>query len=187
MLFRSDLFPQPEVLFFLAALAIASNNDEFVGSPYNPKSLPKRIESVLGCRPQPANVLAEAAKALRRTGLSLARAVEDRLLFAATAIQKRITEGESLSSEDASVLRTPALRELLRSHNQIRRVFPQQVFHMLLTEAEADTWDTGEGRGQTAMFHLGALSGLITAIETPGWTSAQDFKWQVIEIGRAHV
>src|SRR5205814_4659721 len=28
--------------------------------------------------------------------------------------------------------------------------------------------------------HLGALSGLVTGIETPGWTSADDYHWQVI-------
>ena len=175
-----DLFSQPEVLFFLAALAIASDNDEFIGSPYNPKSLPKRIQSVLGCEPKPEHVLKEATKALRRTGLTLVRNAEDRLLLAAIAIKKRVTDGISLKSDDALTFRTPALREFLTSRNQIRRVFPQQIFHMLLSEAEVETWDTGEGRGQTAMFHLGALSGLITGIETPGWTSARDFKWQII-------
>jgi DNA helicase II / ATP-dependent DNA helicase PcrA len=30
------------------------------------------------------------------------------------------------------------------------------------------------------MFHLGALSSLITGIETPGRTSAQDYRWQII-------
>ena len=32
----------------------------------------------------------------------------------------------------------------------------------VLTEAGVDAWDTCEGRGQTAMFHMGALSGLIS-------------------------
>jgi DNA helicase II / ATP-dependent DNA helicase PcrA len=30
------------------------------------------------------------------------------------------------------------------------------------------------------MFHLGALSGLITGVETPGWTSATNYHWQII-------
>ena len=51
---------------------------------------------------------------------------------------------------------------------------------MLLSEAEVEAWDTCEGRGQTALFHLGALSGLITGIETPGWTSIRDYRWQII-------
>ncbi|HXG49126.1 MAG TPA: PD-(D/E)XK nuclease family protein, partial [Methylomirabilota bacterium] len=29
-------------------------------------------------------------------------------------------------------------------------------------------------------FHLGALSGLITGIETPGWTSVEGYPWQII-------
>ena len=63
---------------------------------------------------------------------------------------------------------------------------------MLLSEAEVDAWDGGKGRGQTALFHLGALSTLITGIETPGWTSVSDYPYQIIglcqfgaEAGRA--
>lgn len=175
-----DLFSQPEVLFFLSSLAISSGNDEFIGSEFNPKSLPNRIKSTLACEPKPEVVIREAAKALRQSGLSLIRNVEDRMIFASNAIRRRIVDGESHAPSDVSAIRTPALREFLCSRNKLRRVFPQQIFHMLLTEAEVEKWDTGEGRGQTAMFHLGALSGLITEIETPGWTSARDYKWQII-------
>jgi DNA helicase-2/ATP-dependent DNA helicase PcrA len=66
------------------------------------------------------------------------------------------------------------------NRNELRRVFPQQLFHYLLSEAGVDSWDTCEGRGQNAMFHLGALSSLITGIETPGWTSARDYGWQIV-------
>ena len=68
-----DLFSQPEVLFFLSALAITAGCKEFISSPINPKSLPNRIKSVLGCSPKSETVLREAAKALRRTGLTLQR------------------------------------------------------------------------------------------------------------------
>jgi ATP-dependent DNA helicase UvrD/PcrA len=51
---------------------------------------------------------------------------------------------------------------------------------MLLSEAEIEHWDTCEGRGQSALFHLGALSGLVTGLETPGWTSVADYPWQII-------
>lgn len=175
-----DLFSQPEVLFFLAALGITAQCTDFLGSPINPKSLPMRIQSVLGCVPKPDIVLAEAAKVLRRTGLAFGRNVEDRVSLAAEAIQKRIVEGPSLTQVQASAFRTPRLRDFLTSRNALRRVFPQQIFHMLLSEAEVDGWDTCEGRGQTALFHLGALSGLITGIETPGWTSVDDYRWQII-------
>jgi len=104
--------------------------------------------------------------------------VESRLLFAAKAIHDRIAENRRMAA--SSVIRTPRLRDFLSSRNELRRVFPQQIFHMLLSEAEVDAWDTCEGRGQAALFHLGALSGLITGIETPGWTSVRDYPWQII-------
>jgi DNA helicase-2/ATP-dependent DNA helicase PcrA len=173
-----DLFSQPEVLLFVSALAITAGSEEFIGSPINPKSLPNRIQSVLGCAPKPEIVFREAAKALRRTGLVFDRNVEARLLLAAKAIRSRIAENRSMIQ--SSLIRTPRLRDFLSSINKLRRVFPQQIFHMLLSEAEVDAWDTCDGRGQAALFHLGALSGLITGIETPGWTSVQDYPWQII-------
>jgi DNA helicase II / ATP-dependent DNA helicase PcrA len=175
-----DLFSQPEVLLFIAALAITAGTEEFIGSEYNPKSLPKRIQTVLNCAPAPKAVLSASAKALRRTGLSLDRSVEDRISAAAEAIYRRISENRVFTKPEVQYLRTPRLREFLTSRNPLRRVFPQQIFHMLLSEAEVSAWDTCEGRGQTAMFHLGALSGLITGIETPGWTSVSDYPWQLI-------
>lgn len=175
-----DLFSQPEVLFLLSALAITAEIKEFIGSPHNPKSLPNRIQSVLGCTPSPEQVLREAARGLRRTGLAFGRDVEDRILLAARAIQERIGRNRQLSASRASVLRTPKLRDFLTSRKELRRVFPQQIYHMLLSEAEIEGWDTCEGRGQSALFHLGALSGLITGIETPGWTSVKDYRWHII-------
>ena len=175
-----DLFSQPEILFFVAALAITAGCQEFIGSEINPKSLPKRIDSVLRCAPRPETVLREAAKALRQTGLAFGRNVEDRVLLAAQAIQRRVAENRSIGPGEASAFRTPRLRDFLRSRNPLRRVFPQHLFHLLLAEAEVDAWDDTAGRGQAALFHLGALSGLITGIETPGWTSAKDYAWQII-------
>ncbi|MGD0572275.1 MAG: ATP-dependent DNA helicase [Sedimentisphaerales bacterium] len=175
-----DLFSQPEVLFFIAAIGITGGIEEFFGSPYNTKSLPNRIQSVLGCLPKPDIVLREAARALRRTGLAFTRNIEDRVLLAAQSIYKRINNDQHLTHSQASVLRTPKLRDFLTSRNELRRIFPQQIYHMLLSEAEVEAWDTCEGRGQAAMFHLGALSGLITGLETPGWTSVKDYPWQII-------
>ena len=170
-----DLFSQPEVLLFLGALAMTAGIERFYGSPFNPKSLPLRIQSVLGCPPEPEAVLRAAAKALRRTGLTFERNAEDRLLLASKAMHRRIKETQSLTAAQASALRTPKLRDFLTSRNELRRVFPQQLFHMLLSEAEVEAWDTCEGRGQAALFHLGALSGLITGLETPGWTSVDGY------------
>jgi DNA helicase-2/ATP-dependent DNA helicase PcrA len=175
-----DLFSQPEVLFFLGAVALTGGVDEFYGSPFNPKSMPKRIEAVLGCDPKPEPVLRAAARLLRESGLAMTREVEDRVLFAAKAMFQRISEDKSWSSADVKFLRTPKLREFLTNKRPLRRVFPQQLYHMLLTETEVENWDVCQGRGESAMFHLGALSGLITGIETPGWTSADSYKWQII-------
>ena len=175
-----DLFSQPEVLLFVAALALTAGHREFIGSPINNKSLPNRINAVLGCAPVPEQVLREAAKVMRSTGLAFDRETEDRVILAAKAVHQRMTMAEAVSRRQISVLHTPKLREFLSSGRELRRVFPQQIYHMLLAEAGVGAWDTCEGRGQAALFHLGALSGLITGIETPGWTSVGDYPWQII-------
>lgn len=175
-----DLFSQPEVLFFLAAVALTGGVEEFYGSPFNPKSMPKRIEAVLGCEPKPEPVLRGAARLLRQSGLAMDRQVEERLLFAARALHERIANDQSYSPAQVKFLRTPKLKEFLNNKRPLRRVFPQQLYHLLLSEAEVDSWDTCQGRGESAMFHLGALSGLITGIEMPGWTNAESYKWQII-------
>jgi len=175
-----DLYSQPEVLLILAALAIAGDIEEFIGSPSSGKSLPSRIQSVLGCDPHPESVLHSAAREIRSSGLAFDRDAETRLLLAAQAIHSRIVDGDAPTGAVTSQLRTPGLVAFLASRNKLRRVFPQKIYHWLLAEAEVERWDTGLGRGQTALYHLGALSALITGIETPGWTSTSDFKWQVI-------
>ncbi|NPU84426.1 MAG: ATP-dependent helicase [Syntrophaceae bacterium] len=175
-----DLFSQPEVLFFVAALAVSAGVNAFYGSNHNPKSLPNRINSVLGCPAEPVPVLREAARAIRRTGLAFGREVEDRVFYAAQTLQARIAQNRGITSAQASTLLSPQLREFVTSRHELRRVFPQKIFHMLLSEAEVAAWDTCDGRGQSALFHLGALSRLVTGIETPGWTSVKDYPWQII-------
>src|SRR5262249_6999381 len=125
-------------------------------------------------------VLRAAAKALRRSGLPFDRNTEDRMLLVSKAIRSRIKESRSITSVHAAVFRTPRLRDFLPSRKEIRRLCPHQLFHMLLSEAMVESWDTCDGRGQTALFHLGALSGLITGLETPGWTSVDGYHWQII-------
>jgi DNA helicase-2/ATP-dependent DNA helicase PcrA len=186
-----DLFSQPEVLFFVSALAVTAGCETFFGAAHNHKCLPNRIEKVLDCPPEPTTepnlkkvrpepALKAAARVLRQTGLSFDRTVEDRVLAAAQAIARRLRDGHHLTTSQAAVFRAPKLRDFLTGRNELRRVFPQQLFHMLLAEAEVEAWDTCEGRGQAALYHLGALSGLITGLETPGWTSVSDYPWQII-------
>jgi DNA helicase-2/ATP-dependent DNA helicase PcrA len=176
-----DLFSQPEVLLLLGAIGITAGHAAFFGSENNPKSLPRRIRQVLNCAPDTKVVLQAAAEAMRATGLPFSAGTEKRLLSAAEAIRHRMSDDRVYSRGGTSQFRTPALRSFLAKHGQLRRVFPQQLFHYLLSEAEVDLWDAnGNHRGQTAMFHLGALSSLITGIETPGWTSVSDYPWQMI-------
>lgn len=175
-----DLFSQPEILLFVAALAITANRKEFKGSQHNSKSLPKRIESVLGCEPEPKAVYKSAATAIRRAGLSFSKAIEKHLLEVSLAIRNRILDEQMTKSTKSLKFRSQKLHDFLFSNNKLRRLFPQQIFHMLLSEAEVSNWDTCEGRGQSALFHLGAMSSLITGIETPGWTSVKDYPWQII-------
>lgn len=175
-----DLFSQPEVLFFIGALAISAGIDQFFGPPHEPKSLPNRIRTVLGCQPHPEPVLRSAARLLRRSDLSLDPEVEERVVFAAKALNRRIAGNGGIVSDRVRSLRSKSLRDFLTANHLVRRVFPQQIFHWLLTEAEVERWDTCRGRCGAAMFHLGTLSGLITGIETPGWTSVSDYKWQII-------
>lgn len=174
-----DLFSQPEVLFMLAAVALAAGVDEFFGSPHNPKSLPVRINKVLGCEPRPTEVLHAAASALRTEGFSLPESAETRVYRAASALSERISGGV-VAPGTVRDLRSADLVEFLVGRAPVRRVFPQRIFHWLLTEAAVDAWDRDEEIGTAAMFHLGTLSALITGMETPGWTSARDFHWQVI-------
>ncbi len=175
-----DLFSQPEVLLFIGALSISAGVDQFLGSPYKPRSLPSRIQDVLDCAPEPEPVLRTSAEILRRSGLPLDAEAEERLLFAAHALKERVSDERTFRSSQIASLRTQSLQKFLARDKPVRRVFPQQIFHWLLTEAEVDRWDVCAGRGEAAMFHLGILSSLITGIETPGWTSARDFKWQII-------
>jgi DNA helicase II / ATP-dependent DNA helicase PcrA len=175
-----DLFSQPEILFFLGALALTGGLDQFYGSEHNPKSLPRRINDVLQCAPQPEAVLRAAARQLRQSGLAVTRDVEERLIFASSAIRQRIENIRTFGAGQVKFLRCKRLRDFLGKSGKLRRLFPQQLFHMLLEEAEVEHWDTCEGRGESALFHLGALSGLITGIEMPGWTSTESYKWQII-------
>lgn len=175
-----DLFSQPEVMLLVAAIAISAGMEEFYGASFNPKSLPSRIKNVLGCEPKPLPVLRAAGRALRQAKLVFHIATEDRLLAAATALHARIKKGESFTSGEVAGLRGEELKDFLRNDKPVRRVFPQTLYHWLLQEAEVDAWDKVEGRGQSALYHLGAFSKIVTGIETPGWTSADDYYWQVI-------
>ncbi|MGB9072407.1 MAG: ATP-dependent DNA helicase [Terriglobales bacterium] len=176
-----DLFSQPEVLLFLGVFGRMAGLDKFVGGGFDPRSLPNRIERVLDCPADPASVIDAACKALREAGLPLEEDVETRLLLATDLVQRRIKGEPPASTAELRRLRTSRLIKWLRG-GAVRRVFPQTLLHLMLAEAGVAEWETVLGRGATAMFHLGAFSTLITKMETPGWTTASDFRFQVIAL-----
>ncbi len=180
-LFRgSDLFAQPEALLFTAALARAAGIDRFYGATWK-RSLPMYIGQALGCDPEPVAVIQAACRELRRRKLPLADDVEKRLMLLADLIHARV-EGEPVQRRDVARLRTREAKVFLERQGAPRRVFPQGIFHLLLAEAGIDAWDALGTSGETAMFHVGALSRLVTGIETPGWTTPYDFRAQVIAL-----
>ncbi|ODQ99160.1 hypothetical protein BHQ21_25475 [Mycobacterium sherrisii] len=174
-----DLFSQPEVLLVAGVLGLSAGMDRFLGGR-DARSLPSRINATLGCAAEPIPVIETAAAHLRAEGISLAADVEARLVAAGQAIHQRISTQRRLAARDIDGVRTPHLREfLLRGPQPLRRVFPQSIFHDILAELGVAEWDEEGGRSALAMFHIGQLSSLVTGIETPGWTSAGDYPYQV--------
>lgn len=176
-----DLFSQPEVLLFLALLAEASGVDEFLGNPDRPGTLPARITTTLGCRPIPGEVVVSACRTLHDNGLPLDPDAAERLTTLAQAIRHRIEHGGP-PPFDLARLRSREASQWVRREGRPRRVFPQQLYHWLIEEANVHRWDALGADGQSAMFHLGQLSRLITSIETPGWTTSGEFRYQIIAL-----
>jgi DNA helicase-2/ATP-dependent DNA helicase PcrA len=170
----SDLFAQPEVLLLLAALARVAGVERFMG-----RAITGFIASALGCAPEPEPVLRAAIAQLRDRGLPLADDVEDRLLTLCDALHARIYDGVAPTTAELRSLQAGSARPLLRPGDAPRRVFPQAIFHALLEEAGVAAWDALGPPGETYMFHVGALSGMVTSIETPGWTTPYDLKSQI--------
>jgi DNA helicase-2/ATP-dependent DNA helicase PcrA len=171
----SDLFAQPEVLLMLGTLARVAGIEAFMG-----RALLGFIAESLDCPPEPESVIRAAAAELRARRLPLSPDTADRLLLLGDLLHRRIYDGTAPSPAELRRLRSRAARPMLAGGPPQRRVFPQAIFHCLLEEAGVDDIDA-LGRGaETVMFHLGALSSLVTAIETPGWTTPGDLRSQVI-------
>jgi len=176
-----DLFAQPEVLLFLALLGEMVGIDRFYGSRYRSDSLPNRIPEVLGCGPVPHDMIPAACRVLAANGLPVAEDAPRRLTQLAQAIRHRINQG-GLIPFDVTNFHCREAALWVNRRDQPRRVFPQQLYHWLLDEAGVFQWDRLQVMGQSAMFHLGQLSRLITSIETPGWTAAGDLRYQIIAL-----
>jgi DNA helicase-2/ATP-dependent DNA helicase PcrA len=172
-----DLFGQPEVLLLVGALALTAGIDQLLGGPDN-KSMPSRVRSVLAVDPNPDDVIDAAAGVLRQQGLSIDRTMERRLKLSARLIAERLG-GTAQPRDKTSPIRCRRLRDFLTTGTTLRRVFPQTLFHMLLEEIGIADWDTESGRGATVLFHLGQLSTMVLGMETPGWTQAGSYKYQI--------
>ena len=179
-----DLFSQPEVLLFLGALALSAGIEVFYGLPDDPRSLPGRIQNVLGTGPTPQEVVPAAIAELRARGLHVPADTEDRLQLLCRAVQFRLSSGDA-QPEDIQALDCDAeCRRWLTRQRQPRRIFPQTIFHWLLREAGIARWQTEDNRtvAESAIFHVGQLSTLVKAIETSGWTPADSLRWQLIAL-----
>lgn len=173
-----DLFSQPEVLLAVAVLARMAGLDEFYGQ--RNRSLRSRVQDVLGCPPRPEPTIEAACRVLRDQGFPLPDDAADRLLLAGRLIHEKIENGSAASPEDAARLRSHSLTTFLSRSGRVPRVFPQDLFHGLMSEMNAEDWDVdGASRLRNGFFHLGQLSQLIRQVESPGWTNVYDFRNQV--------
>lgn len=176
-----DLFSQPESLLVISALAIAANVDEFYGNEERRGSLPNRIRTALGLTGSPRTVLRAAATAMQNRGLNISDRHVERLLTLVDAIKRRTTtqdRGIDLTSADVACT---GARRWLASNRQLRRVFPQQIFHWILEEAGLAEWGDNP-IAESSRFHVGQISRLVKGMEASGWTPPLSFKWQVIAL-----
>lgn len=174
-----DLFQQPEVLLLLSALAIAAGIDGFYGGYGSLADIGTRV---LGTGPEPEPMLRASVRLLEAAGLPIEAGDGERLILAAREVQKRL-EGTGSDRRSVGALTTNELKQWLRRTDRLRRVFPQTLYQWLASEVGVARWDAhGSRRATTAMFHLGQIANLIKGIETPGWVTPGDFKWQIIAL-----
>ena len=175
-----DLFSQAESLLVIAAFAAASDVDQFMGNPDRHGTLPYRIRATLDVGPTPNEVIPAALDVLRGRGLNISEDASSRIIALANAIRRRNGQDRGIRLPNDQI-RCAGARRWLARNGTIRRVFPQQIFHWLLEEAELADW--GESlHAETARFHIGQISKLIKGIETSGWTPPSSLKWQTIAL-----
>lgn len=175
-----DLFSQPESLLLLAAFSLSAGVTNFMGNVDRPGSFPNRIRTTLNVGTTPADVVPAAIAMLRRRGVNVDESAAGRLLTLADAIRRRNVSDRRVQVSVDEVHCTEARRWLGRGGN-IRRVFPQRIFHWLLEEAGIATWGDS-APAEAARFHVGQISKLIKGIETSGWTPPDRLKWQLIAL-----
>lgn len=176
-----DLFAQPEVLLFASALSLSVQRPKFMGSEKDPRSMPGRIHKELGVGPDALAAIRAAYRRLADEGLSVEDDAAESLIRAADAIGAKLYD-HHVDDSVLAAIHNSSLKKFLQTRGEIRRVFPQRILHDLMAEGGVSNWDTEATRAQTAMFHLGQLSSLVTGIETPGWTSPSSYRHQVTSL-----
>jgi DNA helicase-2/ATP-dependent DNA helicase PcrA len=179
-----DLFQQPEVIVMLMSLCIASGIDRILGATWG-NSLPAAANR-MGVAAEPEPMLRAAGVELLAAGVDVTVADLDRLIHASRAIHAVLIGGQ-VEKRDIAKVETRPLKHWLtqwsRPSKELRRIFPQTIYQWLASELGIQRWDGQKHpRARTAMFHLGQLAGLLTGIETPGWVTARDLKWQMIAL-----
>ena len=109
--------------------------------------------------------------------------VSDRLVLLAKALSHKLYEDtpNPFATQFPSFKCKDAVTYLRRS-GRPRRIFPQEILHWFIEESELSAIDDGTATHESILFHVGQFSKLIKGIETPGWTTADDFKYQIIAI-----
>ena len=111
-----DLFSQPEVLLFLAAMARSAGMDQFFGASFG-RSLPERIRETLDCGPDTEEVILAACSVLEEQGLPLQPGTGEHLVPVTGLMAHRIGAGADYVPPDSAAMkeiRTRELREWLR-------------------------------------------------------------------------
>jgi DNA helicase-2/ATP-dependent DNA helicase PcrA len=186
----SDLFRKPEVLAALSALGLAAGLDSFWGASWG-NSIPAFAAGIMGTtasnQVETEKLLEAALEAARQADLPVAEDTFQRVHSLAVLINRRIDKQKpNPGPEDLVGLNGTLAKDfLLEQGDAPRRLFPQQIYHFLLEEMGVAEWDgEGTGRGSSALFHLGALSGLVTEMESPGWTTPFDFGAQILTLSQ---
>ena len=175
-----DLFKRPEVLLLLSALCMAADVESFF--PGRPPTMASIAEDVLDAQPRPEPMLRAAASLLQAEGIPVTAADVDRLISAAVQMGRRLSGG-AIDETVVESLQTDDMKVWLNRSNPLRRIHPQTLFQWLASEVGVARWDGMENhRSEAAMFHVGQLAGMITGIETPGWVTPRDLKWQLIAL-----
>src|SRR5207245_609934 len=96
-------------------------------------SIPSRAKAVLGVGPRFEDVVVGASKALRAAGLQVESDAGARVVTAANAIRTKLA-GADPRREDVASLKSTPLKRWLAARSSARRVFPQQIYQLLLAE-----------------------------------------------------